>query len=393
MKKNLKLKEKKYILQTYKRYPLELVSGDGVWVLDNTGKKYLDFLAGISVNNLGYNNRKINSVYEKSVKRLVHTSNLFYTKPQVVLAEKISNLTNKGKVFFANSGAEANEAAIKLARSYGNSCSPAKQEIITLGNSFHGRTLATVFATGQTKYQRGFGPKVKGFKYIKPNSIDQLKKNVSKKTAAIMIELIQGEGGVNPLDLGFVKEIRKICSKNNILFIVDEIQTGMGRTGKMFAFEHYKVIPDVITMAKAVANGLPIGLMVVKNRFVKYLSYGMHASTFGGGYLVASVANKVVDIISNEKFLKQVSLLSEYFFDKLQVLKQKHNIIKQIKGKGLMIGLELNTGCAKYALSALDKGLIINCVHDNVLRFLPPLIIKREHIDLAVNILDDILGS
>ncbi len=391
MNKLIVQKEKKYILQTYKRYPVELVKGDGVWVWDAEGNKYLDFLAGIAVNNLGYNNKILNKVIADSSGKLIHTSNLFYTYPQIRLAEKISMLTNRGKVFFANSGAEANEAAVKLARAYGNSFAEKKSEIITLKNSFHGRTLATVFATGQTKYQKGFEPKIKSFKYVEPNNIKSFNKTVSDKTAAVMIEFIQGEGGVEPLDRNFVKNIVQVCKERDILFIADEIQTGMGRTGKMFAFQHYKILPDVITVAKAIANGLPMGLMIVKNKFAKYLSYGMHASTFGGGYLVSSVAEKVVDIISDNKFLEKVNALSEYFFDKLRILASEKKVIKRIKGKGLMIGLELNKGCSEYVLAALKRKLIINCAHDNVLRFLPPLIIVKENIDFAVEVLREIL--
>ncbi len=383
--------ERRYILQTYKRYPLILKRGDGVYLYDDKGRKYLDFLAGISVNNLGYNHKEILKVIDKASRELIHTSNLFYTEPQVQLAKKLSNLTNKGKVFFANSGAEANEAAIKLARAYGNSFSKKRYEIITLKNSFHGRTLATIFATGQIKYQRGFEPKIRGFKYIPINDINKLKKSVNEKTAAIMIELIQGEGGVNLLSKEFVSEIVKICKERDILFIVDEIQTGLGRSGEIFAFKHFKVIPDIVTVAKSLANGFPIGAMIVKNKFAKYLSYGMHASTFGGGYLITSVASKVIDIVSKDSFLKKVKKKGEYFKRRLEELKDKKNNIKNVKGIGLMLGIELNQECSVMVNKAIQNGLIINCIQGNILRFLPPLIISEKEIDEGINILQKIL--
>ena len=291
-------KEKKFVLQTYGRYPVALKKGDGVYVWDVNNKKYLDFLAGIAVNSLGYNNKEINKVVNRSLDMLIHTSNYFYLEPQINFAEKLSNLTNKGKVFFGNSGAEANETALKLARAYGNSFKKNRKKIITLKESFHGRSLATIFATGQKKYQKGFSPKVGNYVYLKPGDIKSLNKALDNDVSAVLIELIQGEGGVNILDKEYVQTMYKICKQKKILFMVDEVQTGLGRTGKLFAFKHFNIIPDVITLAKSIAGGFPMGVAVIKNEYAGILKPGMHASTFGGGYLVSSVAAKILDIIS-----------------------------------------------------------------------------------------------
>ncbi|MBN1899593.1 MAG: aspartate aminotransferase family protein [Spirochaetes bacterium] len=382
--------EKKYVLQTYTRYPVILEKGSGVYVYDNKGKAYLDFMAGISVNNLGYADKGVLNVIRSASKKLVHTSNLFYTEPQVKLAEKISGLTNKGKVFFANSGAEANETAIKIARAYGNSFKSPKQKIITLQKSFHGRTLATVFATGQEKYQKGFEPKIKGFQYARVNDIKSIKHLVDKQTCAIMIEFVQGEGGVNVLDEDFVKNINELCKKHRIILIADEVQTGFGRTGKMFAFEHYRIIPDIVTMAKSIASGLPMGAVAIKNKFVKYLKKGMHASTFGGGYLISTVALYNLEKIANDDFLIRVKVISDYFYKKLLELKNEFSIIKNVRGIGLMLAVELNGKASPLVSKALEKGLIVNGIQNNILRFLPPLIIEKTHVDQAVGILKEV---
>jgi len=391
--KDIRNFEKKYILQTYTRYPVILDKGKGVYVYDINGKKYLDFLAGISVNNLGYGNEDITKIVTESAKKLIHTSNLFYLEPQIEFAKKVSDASNKGKLFFANSGAEANESAIKLARAYGNSFNPPRRKIISLKNSFHGRTLATIYATGQKKYQKGFEPKLSGFVYAKANDIDGLKKMIDNKTSAIIIEFVQGEGGVNVLEKEFVKEVYKVCKKNGIIFIADEIQTGLGRTGKLFAYQHYGVVPDVITLAKSIAAGFPMGAMTVKNKYAKFLKAGMHASTFGGGYLVTKVANYVFDTVSSKKFLDKVEKNGNYFKDRLNELKDEFGFIKEVKGFGLMLALELNINCKDIVLEALENGLIINCIQNKILRFLPPLIISREEIDIGIEILKNVFSK
>lgn len=386
-------KDKKFVLQTYTRYPIALKKGEGVYVWDVNNKKYLDFLAGISVNNLGYNNKEINKVIGQSLDKLIHTSNYFYTKPQIDFAEKLSNLTNKGKIFFANSGAEANETALKLARAYGNSFKKPRKKIITLKESFHGRSLATIFATGQEKYQKGFQPKVGNYVYIKPNDFKALKKALNNDVSAVLIELIQGEGGVNKLDKEYVQTMYKICKQRKIIFMVDEVQTGLGRTGKLFAFKHFNVVPDVITLAKSIAAGFPMGVAVIKKEYAGILRPGMHASTFGGGYLVSSVASKVLDIIGNESFQRHLQVTSKYFYRHLTNLKKKYKFIIEIKGMGLMLGLKLKFPCKDIVAKLLKLGLIANCIHDNILRFLPPLIIKKEHVDQAIEKLDTVFKT
>jgi len=384
-------KEKRYVLQTYSRYPICLKKGKGVYVWDIDDKKYIDFLSGISVCLLGYNHKEINKVINKSYKKLIHTSNLFYLEPQIRLAEKLSKLTNKGKVFFSNSGAEANEAALKLARAYGNSFKKPRRKIVTLLNSFHGRTLNALFATGQKKYQKGFEPKIKSFQYIEPNNVKMLRKVLKKDVAAFLIELVQGEGGINVLDYDYVQTACRLCKKYNIIFMVDEIQTGLGRTGRLFAYQSYDILPDVITLAKGLANGLPIGVTIISNKYAEFLKYGMHASTFGGGYLVSSVAEKVIQIISDPEFLHKVRLIAKYFEKRLIELKNKYEVVNDVRGRGLMRGLELKIECKNIVKRLLDLGLITNCVQNNILRFLPPLIIEKKHVDEAIDKIDAIL--
>ncbi len=386
-------RNKKYVLQTYTRYPVALKKGKGVYVWDVNNKKYLDFIAGISVNNLGYNNKQINSIINKSLENLIHTSNLFYTEPQINLAEKLSKSTNNGKVFFCNSGAEANETALKLARAHGNRFKNPRKKIITLKNSFHGRSLATVFATGQKKYQKGFKPKVGNYTYIRPDNIKMLKKILNNDVSAVLIELIQGEGGINILDKEFVQYLYKECRKKKILFMVDEVQTGLGRTGKLFAFKYFNIIPDVITLAKSIAFGLPMGVAIIKKEFAGILKPGMHASTFGGGDLVSSAACKVIDIISKKSFLDDVQKISKYFHTKLLSLKKRYKFIIEVKGIGLMLGLKFKFPCKDVVKKLLKQGLITNCIQDNVLRFLPPLIIKKNHVDEAIQKLDKVFKT
>lgn len=381
---NIQKKEKDYIVQTYSRYPVFLKRGNGVYLWDHLNKKYLDFLSGIAVNNLGYNHLQIKSVINTPFNKLVHTSNLFYTEPQIKLAEKLSKLTNRGRVFFANSGAEANEAALKLARAYGNQFKEPRKKIVTLKNSFHGRTLATVFATAQKKYQKGFKPKVGNYIYLEPNKPKKLKKILTNDVSAIFVELIQGEGGINILDKDFVQSIYLLCKKRKILFMVDEVQTGFGRTGQLFAFQHYQIVPDVITLGKAIANGFPMGVMIAKKSFSEVLGSGMHASTFGGGYFISQIAKKVLDIISTKMFINHVNKMSGYFQEKLNEIKKTYPFVQEVRGKGLMLGLKLKMDGQPIVEKLLKRGLITNCVQGNILRFLPPLIIQKHHINEAV---------
>jgi len=391
---DLKKLEKKYVVPTYSRIPVSFVKGNGVYLYDSKGNKYLDFFSGIAVNSLGYNNPFIQQALAKQSSKIWHTSNLYYIEPQILLAEKLSKLSNKGKVFFANSGAEANEAAIKLARLYGKTIDKKKTKILSLENSFHGRTLATITATGQKKYQKGFEPLPSGFQYVKINNVQDLKKKMSHETAAIFLEFLQGEGGINLLDTEFVNTIIDLAKKYKILIIADEVQSGLCRTGKWFAFKHFKIIPDIITSAKALGNGFPIGAMIAKKEISQLFSFGTHASTFGGNFLATAVANAVIDYMKTHKMDNYVATMGRYFIKKLNNLKKQFpNTILKVKGKGLMLGLQISPKIpvGKIIEKAREKGLLIGPAGNNVLRFLPPLIIEESHIDKAINLLSAIL--
>ncbi|MDD5067072.1 MAG: aspartate aminotransferase family protein [bacterium] len=386
-------KEKEFVLQTYSRYPVALKKGKGVYVWDLQGKKYLDFFAGIAVNDLGYAHKQIKKAVQRSLNRLIHASNYFYLEPQISLAEKLSLSSSQGKVFFANSGAEANECALKLARVYGNQCQPRRGTILTLENSFHGRTLATLFATGQAKYHAGFEPAVGKYVYLEPNNISRIDSVLSDDVSSVLIELVQGEGGVRVMDKTFISALSEKCRKKNVLFMVDEVQTGLGRTGRLFAYEHFGIIPDVITLAKPLAGGLPMGVAIIKRELAGLLKPGMHASSFGGGYMVCSVANCVIDLIRKEKFLSHIREMGDYLSGQFKALKQKYDFIAETRGLGLMQGMQLKFNGKEIVQKALEKGLIINCIQENVLRCLPPLVIEKEHIDRAVSILDSVFSD
>ncbi|MFH1448902.1 MAG: aspartate aminotransferase family protein [bacterium] len=390
----IKEEEEKYILQTYRRYPISILKGKGALVWDAQGKEYLDFTSGLAVCNLGYSHPKIVETIKEQASILMHTSNLFYTVPQINLAKRLIQLSFPGKVFFCNSGAEANEAAIKLARKHGK-ITGDKYEIITLENSFHGRTLATLTATAQTKFHQGFEPLPEGFRYCRFNDLTDLKNKITPVTAAIILEVIQGEGGVNIAEASYLKEVREICNQQGILLIFDEVQTGIGRTGEMFGFQNYRELtPDVITLAKALGNGFPIGAMIVKEEFTSCLSFGEHASTFGGNPLAAATGWAVLDTIIKEDILERVKKVSTYLLVRLHELAKKYNLIlKQIRSQGLMIGLELTIKGDKIVKDCLKEGLIINCTCEKVLRLLPPLIITNKEVDQALDILDKVLNN
>jgi len=385
------MKPNNFFLKTYRKYNIVFVKGDGKYIYDNKGNKYLDFFSGLSVCNLGYKDKKLVDTLIHQAKLIWHCSNLFYSLPQQKLAELIVEKTfPAAKVFFSNSGAEANECAIKLVRKYGSKTN--RYEIITFKNSFHGRTIATLSATGQKKVQKGFEPLLKGFKYAKFNDINSVKKMVNKHTVAIMIEPIQGEGGVIPAEQEFLKELRKLCDKKNLVLIFDEIQTGFGRTGEFFAYQYYKVKPDIITLAKSIANGIPLGATVVDKKYADVFDYGDHGSTFGGNLLACSVAVEVIKKI-NDKLLSHVKNVGEYFYDKLAELKNKYKFVNSVRGVGLMLGMELNFPCRNVVEKCLKNGLVINVTQEKVLRFLPPIIIEKSDVDNAVKILDNVLSE
>ncbi|GAB6071960.1 aspartate aminotransferase family protein [Venenivibrio stagnispumantis] len=377
----------KYLFQNYTRFPISFEKGEGVYLYDENGKRYLDLLSGIAVNILGYNHPKLTQAICEQSKKIIHISNLFHIKPQIEVAKILVQNSCGDKVFFCNSGAESNEAAIKLARRYFYDKKEKRYEIITFEGSFHGRTLATVTATAQPKYHEGFEPLPEGFKYAKFNDIDSVKELILEKTAGIMIELIQGEGGVNPADKNFIKELYNLTREKGLLFIVDEVQTGIGRTGKLFAYQHYDIEPDIITLAKGLGGGVPIGAVIAKEDIAKSFIPGTHASTFGGNYLATTAAKVVLEEVLKDNFLNEVLEKGEFFKEKLK------EIGLSAKGIGLMIGVDMpeNIDSKEIVKKALQNGLIIGTAGKNTLRFVPPLIITKEEIEEAIKILKNCL--
>lgn len=379
-----------YIMPTYTKFPLIFVKGKGSRLWDIHGKAYLDFFPGWGVGNLGHCHLKVMSAVRDEISKLIFIPNNYYHIPQAKLAKEIVFWTYPAKVFFCNSGAEANEAAIKFSRKFG---AGDRYEIITFENSFHGRTLGALAATGQKKYQDGFSPLPEGFKLVKFNNIEEVKKAINlEKTVAIMLELIQGEGGINVAERDFVLELRKICNEKNLLLIIDEVQTGIGRTGKLFCYQHYGITPDIMTLAKALGGGLPIGVMVVKKEIADTLGPGMHASTFGGGPVICKAALAVLRAIQKEKLLPNAQKMGEYLFLKLEELKNKYPIIKEVRGMGLMVGIELNMEGKIIVEKCQELGLLINCTQDKVLRLMPALNITKKEIDKAISILDSVFS-
>lgn len=385
----------RYIIPTYARYPLVMTKGKGAWLWDIHGKKYLDFLAGVAVNNLGYQHPQINKVIKDQTNYLLHTSNLLYTSWQADFAKKLVDLTDLYQCFLCNSGAEAVEAAIKLARYYSiGKFGPHKYEIIVFQNSFHGRTLGALSATAQKKYQQGFGPLVKGFKVIPFNQIDLVKKNISKKTCAVLVEPIQGEGGVNIPSPDYLRKLSDLCHQKNILLICDEVQVGIGRTGYLLASHYYKAKPHLITLAKGLGSGMPLGACVVDKRIAQVAKPGVHASTFGGNPLACRIGLETLKIISREIFLKQVRQKGKLLLKLLTELKKSCSEIKEVRGLGLMVAVEFKTPIAKTIhQEALKRGLILNPLGEKILRFVPPLIISKKEIRWGVGILRKILNK
>jgi predicted acetylornithine/succinylornithine family transaminase len=383
------------IFKTYSRYPVVLKKGEGVKVWDEKGKQYLDFFSGIAVCNLGHSHPGIVKAAQSQLEKLIHVSNFFYTEPQVELSVLLTRHSFADRIFFCNSGAEANEAALKLARKYANEHYNAKRfEIITMKYSFHGRTFATLAATGQEKFRKGFEPLPHGFNHVPFNDIDALEKAITESTCAVMLEPIQGEGGVNIPSDSYLQQVRKLCDREELLLIFDEIQVGMGRTGKIFAYEHYGVEPDILTLAKALSGGLPAGAMLARSKVAQSFTPGSHASTFGGNPVVMAAGAAVMKELVEGDVLENCRKMGEYFFERLLNLKDKYpDIIKEVRGKGLMIGMELKIDGNDIVQRCLDDGIIINCTLDRILRFLPPLIVKKDEIDRCVDVLDEVLSG
>ena len=381
-------------LPVFARYPIVLDHGEGSYVWDVNRRKYLDALGGIAVNVLGHNYVPLVNAIADQAKRLIHVSNLYYTEAQANASAKLSRLTAGGKVFFGNSGAEANEGAIKAARKYAHTISPEKSQIITALGSFHGRTLATLTATGQPKYHEGFGPLPEGFDYVHYGNIEELEKMMSAKTCAVLLETIQGEGGVHVPTAEYLKRVRELCDEHGALLIFDEIQCGMGRTGKLFAYEHFGVQPDIVTLAKGLAGGVPIGAFIVTDEAAAVLHAGDHGTTFGGNPLACAAANVVLDTVQKEGILGHVDKVGAYFREKLEGFRKKYPaLIKEVRGMGLILGMELSIEGRGIVNECLEHGAIINCTAGNVLRFVPPLIVKEAHIDELCAILEPILAK
>ena len=385
-------KDARDYLPVFARYKIVLDHGDGVYVYDTHGKKYIDFLGGIAVNVLGHNHPELVKAVADQAGKMIHCSNLYYTQVQADAAEKLTKLSGLDKVFFGNSGAEANEGAIKLARKYAHSISEDKNQIITAEHSFHGRTIATLTATGQPKYQAGFGPLPDGFDYVPYNDIAALEHIMSDKTAAVMLEPIQGEGGVHVPDAAYLTKVRELCNKHNALLIFDEIQTGIGRSGKFFTYDKFGVKPDIVTLAKGLAGGVPIGAFIASDKVASVFHAGDHGSTFGGNPLACAAANVVLDVVGNDTFLSNVDAMGEYMKSRLEKIKAQYpDLVKEVRGMGLILGMELTQPGRDIVNACLTKGAIINCTAGNVLRFVPPLIINKEHIDEVCDILAEVL--
>jgi len=387
--KEVKVLYDQYVLATYTRQDLCLVKGKGAYVEDAEGKKYLDFFPGWAVSGVGHRHPKVVKRLKDQAGRILHVSNNYYSDVQPLLAKKIIEWSFPGKVFFGNSGAEANEGAIKFARMYGT---PGRYEVITMEKSFHGRTLATLTATGQDKVKKGFSPLPEGFKHVPFNDIKAFAAAITGKTVAVMLEPIQGEGGINVAGDEYIKELGAICREKDILLIFDEVQTGMGRTGEMFAYKHYDIEPDAITLAKSLGGGLPIGAVVIAEKHAKVMPAGSHASTFGGSPIVCAAALGVFEAIEEEGLLDNAVKMGDYIVRKIRALAADNPVIKGVKGKALMIGVELDMDdAAPVAEGCMKKGLLINCTQKNILRIMPPLTVNKEQVDEAVGKIAEVL--
>jgi predicted acetylornithine/succinylornithine family transaminase len=390
-KEELIASSEKNIVGTYRRQPVVFVRGEGAHLWDTEGKEYVDFVAGIAVCSLGHSHPKVVEAIRKQAGTPTHVSNLYYTEPQIRFAEMLVEHSFADRVFFCNSGAEANEAAIKLARKYGHDNLNGKYEILTMKGSFHGRTLAAITATGQEKFHVGFSPLPEGFRYIPFNDVQGLEKAISKKTCAVLLEPIQGEGGVRVPDEGYLRAVREICDRKGILMILDEVQTGMGRTGKLFGYEHYGVTPDIMTLAKALGNGIPVGALAATEKAAASFGPGTHASTFGGNPLAMAAAIATLETILEEGFLERCRMMGEYLQERLWSLRKDHPVVQDVRGKGLLVGLDLTVEGNSIVKACLERGVLINCTCDHILRMVPPLVITRQDVDRLAQVLDEVM--
>ncbi len=391
-KEELIASSEKNIIGTYRRQPVVFVRGEGAHLWDSEGKEYVDFVAGIAVCSLGHSHPKVVEAIRRQAGTLMHVSNLYYTEPQIRFAGMLVENSFADRVFFCNSGAEANEAAIKLARKYGHDNLNGRYEILTMKGSFHGRTLAAITATGQEKFHVGFSPLPEGFRYIPFNDVQCLEKAVSKKTCAVLLEPIQGEGGVRVPDEGYLRAVREICDRKGILMILDEVQTGMGRTGKLFGYEHYGVTPDIMTLAKALGNGVPAGALAATEKVAASFGPGTHASTFGGNPLAMAAAIATLETILAEGFLENCRKMGEYLQERLWSLRKDHPVVQDVRGKGLLVGLDLTVEGNSIVNACLERGVLINCTFDHILRMVPPLVVTRQDVDRLVQVLDEVMA-
>jgi predicted acetylornithine/succinylornithine family transaminase len=385
----------RYVMNTYTRFPVVLRKGRGMKVWSSDGKEYLDFVGGVAVNILGHCHPRVVVAIQKQAQRLMHVSNYYHIEPQIKLAKLLVEHSFADKVFFCNSGAEAIEASIKLARKYVKEhVHPERFEIIAADNSFHGRTLAALSATGQKKFQKGFEPLVPGFRHVPYNDIEALRGAITEKTCAILLEPIQGEGGVKVAAEDYLKEVRALSDEHDILLLLDEVQTGMGRTGKLFAHEHFGIAPDIMAIAKGLGGGVPIGAMLTTDKIAAGFQPGNHASTFGGNPLVCAAGVATLETILEDGFiLDQCNRMSAHFITRLEELKAEFPaLVREVRGKGLLLGMELATEGDPIVRTCLEKGFLINCTAGNVLRFIPPLIVQRKDIDQLIDTLRDIFS-
>ncbi len=391
MNTNIIKQADKVLAGTYGRFPLVLKKGQGCRVEDINGNVYLDFVAGIAVCNLGHSHPAVIRALGEQARELFHVSNLYYTLPQVELATFLTANSFADRVFFCNSGAEANEAAIKLARKFFSSKNEDRFRIIAMEKSFHGRTMATLSATGQKKIQAGYEPVLPGFDFVPFNDIEALRQSITPLTCAVLLEPVQGEGGVRCPTPGYLQNVRELCDEKGLLLIFDEIQTGIGRTGKLFAYQHEGVEPDIMTLAKALGNGLPIGAMLARESVAAAFTPGSHASTFGGTPIITAAALATLNTIVDEDLVGHALQIGRYFQERLEWLKSRHDVIEDVRGVGLLLGIKLKRPGADVVKTCIQKGFLINCVQENILRFIPPLIITREDIDALIACLDEVL--
>lgn len=384
----------KVIFQTYKRFPLVLTRGSGCTLWDEAGKAYIDFVAGIAVCNLGHSHPRVVEALCAQAQTLWHVSNLYYTQPQTDLAEWLVRHSFADRAFFCNSGAEANEAAIKLARKYSKDTGrPERYRVVSMEQSFHGRTMATLSATGQEKVKHGFDPLLDGFDFVPFDDLTALRERIGPATCAVMLEPVQGEGGVRCPSPGYLEGVRALCDELGVLLIFDEIQTGMGRTGRLFAYEHSGVAPDIMTLAKALANGLPMGAMLAREAVGAAFGPGAHASTFGGTPIVSAAAREVCRIFESEGIVERCRATSDHFRARLEWLRQRHPVIEEVRGLGLLLGIKLNIEGDRFVQRCMEKGFLINCVQGNILRFVPPLVVTPAEIDRLIECLDGLFAE